>query len=88
MISTLMGMMLQKFDETKFVEQHTRWEFDIAKYEWVTTERLQELLKTTLLVTKTSGPMYRYLCVQQNDAHTYEETKAIVVNYCWTTSLR
>lgn len=84
-ISTLIRIMLQKLDETKFVEQLMRWEFDIAEYERVTAERLPELLKTTLLFTKISGPAYGDLGMQVNDANPHEET--IVVKWCRTISL-
>lgn len=87
MTSTIMRNMLQKFDASKFVEQLARWEFDIEAYEKVTMVRLPELLQTTLLITKTSGSMYRFWCMQVTGDRTYEETKAIVVNYCKTTSL-
>lgn len=67
MISTLMILMLQRFDDAKFVEQLMIWEFDIAEYD---TGNLHDLLKTTLPAMKTSGPMCRYLCMQVSGVHT------------------
>ena len=72
MISTLMRIVQQRFDETRFVEQLTKWEFDIAEFEKVTADHLPDLLKTTLLIIKTSGSMYRYLCMQINELVTYQ----------------
>lgn len=40
----LMRSVLQKFDEAKFGEQLTKWEFVIFGYERVTNERLPQLL--------------------------------------------
>lgn len=71
MISMLMRIMLPNCDEAKFVEHITRWPCDTAAYERVVIDRLLELLKPTLLITKTSGPMYRDLCMQVNVVHKY-----------------
>lgn len=38
MISTLMRIVLQKFDEAEFIEELTKSEFDISEYEQVTGE--------------------------------------------------
>lgn len=46
---------LQRFGENEFIEQPTRCEFDISEYERVTLEKLPELLKTTLLITRAVG---------------------------------
>lgn len=62
-ISTLMRIVMQKYDEAKFIEQLAKWEFDISECGRVTSERPPEMLTTTLLVTKTTGPMYRHLCM-------------------------
>lgn len=35
MMSTLMRVVLQNFDENNFIEQLTKWEFDISEYERV-----------------------------------------------------
>lgn len=64
---------------TSFLEQLTKLEFDILECERVTQEQRSDLLKTALLTTKTSGPMYRYLCMQINDLASYEQTEAIAV---------
>lgn len=45
------------------------------------------LLKTTVLITKASGGISCYLCVQVNDLVNYQQTNANVVNYCKTPSL-
>lgn len=59
MTSTQMLIVPQKFGEARFIEQLIQWEVDITEYEGVTKERLPHLLKE-LLVTKTTGGMYRY----------------------------
>lgn len=41
MISMLMRIMLQKFDERKFVESPTHWELGIAEYDRVTAGRIR-----------------------------------------------
>lgn len=78
-ISMLMRIVRQKFDENRLVEQLTMWNFEISECEGITTERLPNLLKTTLLILNTSGGMYRYLCMQVNNLANYQRTKASVV---------
>lgn len=34
------------------------------------------MLETALLITKTSRPIYRYLCMHVNGVHAYEEMKS------------
>lgn len=85
MNSTLMRIVLQKFDEAKFVEELTKWAFYISEYDRATNERLPASLKTTLLATKTSGPTYRYLCMSIDDPRGIIQTM-VVVNYCRTST--
>lgn len=56
--NTLMRIVLQQFDESIFADQLTKREVYM---------RLPGLLKTTLLVTETAGPLYRYLCMSIDD---------------------
>lgn len=74
MIIVLMSMVLREFVGKQFIEQLTKWEFDISVYERVPSERLPELRKTTLLVTKTNGAMYRCLCMQIDDLASSQKT--------------
>lgn len=72
MISTLINIVLQKFGDNQFMEQLTKWELDISEY---------DLLKATLLATKTSGAVYRYLCMQIGGLTTYQKAKTMIVNF-------
>lgn len=47
----------------------------------MTTDMLPELLKTTSLITKTRGAMYRDFCLQIDDLATYQKTTLMVMNY-------
>lgn len=69
MSSTLARLVLQKFDETKVIDQLTKWGGggDISEYERVALESLPELLKTTWSIMRSSGAMYRWLCLQIDD---------------------
>lgn len=82
MIFTLMRIVLQKLGENRFIDHINKWEFDISEHERVTTVRLRALLKTTLLITKSSDGMYRELCMQVNDLLNYRQAEAPVVNHC------
>lgn len=72
MNSTLMRFVLQKFGEKKFINQLIKWELDISEYGRVMQVQLPELLKIMLLISKTSGAMYRYLCMQIDDLTAYK----------------
>lgn len=67
MTSTQMCIVLQQFDWNRFIEQRSKWEFDISEHEGVTTDRRSQVLKMTILSAKTNGDMYRDLCMQAND---------------------
>lgn len=45
MITTLMRIVLQMFDENTCIEQLTKFKFDISECERVTSERLPELFR-------------------------------------------
>lgn len=59
LISPLMRNVLREFDKGKFTEQLTKLEFDISENESGYKHIIPELLKTTMLITKTSVAMYR-----------------------------
>lgn len=86
MLSTLMRIMLNVRRLNICKTTPALGVFELAGYERMTAERLPELLKTTLLITRTSGPVYRYLCLLVSDIHTYQKAKTIVV-HCRTTTL-
>lgn len=58
MMITWMRIVLHNFEDNK---QPTKWAFDTSGYDRVASERLPELLKTTLMISKSSGAMYRYV---------------------------
>lgn len=66
---------------------HRAAHFDISAYERVTLGKLPGLLKTTLLITKNSGAMHCYLCMQIGDPTKYQRAKTMIVNYCRTSTL-
>lgn len=39
-----------------------------------------------VLITKTSGALYHFLCIEISDLATYQKTKLVVVSYCNTSS--
>lgn len=75
------------FDENKFIEKLTKRDFEVAAYERESMEKLPELLKTTLRMTKTSGAMCRYLFMDISGMAIYQQAKATMFNYCKTSSL-
>lgn len=52
-----MRIFQQQLSEDKFIDMLTKWEFDISEHGRVSTERLLELLKLTLLTSKMSVAM-------------------------------
>lgn len=48
MISTLLRVILPKFEYHKSIKQLAKWEFGISEHELVIQDKMPELLKTTL----------------------------------------
>lgn len=84
--STWMRIVPQNFDENDFSELLTDRGFGTSEYKRVAQDKLPDLLKTTLLISKTSGAMYRYLCMQLDDLTTCQRANTMIVNYCGTSA--
>lgn len=87
MTTTLTRILLLKFDDNNLMEHITKWEIDTSDYERVKSDKLSELLKTTSLISNTSGAMYRYFFRPADEFTTYQNTNMMIVSYRRTLQL-
>lgn len=71
MITSMVNIVFQQCTENGCIEHVTKWEFEVSEYDWGISERLPDLLRATLLISKTSGAMIRYLCMHTCDLTTH-----------------
>lgn len=48
LITMLRTIVLQKFEENKFIDQLSKWEFVISEHKGLTSERLPEILQNNV----------------------------------------
>jgi hypothetical protein len=70
-----------KFDEKSMLDSIISWEYDVSVFERAVGTPVHELLKISLLVAKTSGPLQEHLCLTVGSMTCYAEVKAAVTYY-------
>lgn len=88
MITTLMKIVNQKFDENHLAQSLTTLEYDVAELERSAETQLPDLLKTTFLIMAVIGGVHKYQCLNIEEVITYEHARKIVLNYSKTSQMQ
>ena len=68
-----------QFDEQKFENSFTTWEFQLSKYEQDNNTLLPDAVKIAVLLHETKGPLQQYLQLQAGNITTYAQIRSMVI---------
>ena len=69
-VGYLTKLLKPQFNENKFEESFTTWEFEIARYERDNQAPIPDNIKIAILLNETKGPLQQYLQLRAGAIHT------------------
>ena len=79
-IGYLTKLLKPQFDEHKFEESYTAWEFEVTRYERDNNTTLPDNVKIAILLNETKGPLQQHLQLQAGSITTYAQIRSLTWN--------
>ena len=73
--------MKPQFNENKFEESFTTWEFEIARYERDNQAPIPDNIKIAILLNETKGPLQQYLQLRAGAIQRYADIRELILEY-------
>ena len=80
-IGYLTKLLKPQFDEHKFEESYTTWEFEVTRYERDNNTTLPDNVKIAILLNETKGPLQQHLQLQAGSITTYAQIRSLILEY-------
>ena len=80
-VGYLTKLLKPQFNENKFEESFTTWEFEIARYERDNQAPIPDNIKIAILLNETKGPLQQYLQLRAGAIQRYADIRELILEY-------
>ena len=80
-VGYLTKLLKPQFNENKFEESFTTWEFEIARYERDNQAPIPDNIKIAMLLNETKGPLQQYLQLRAGAIQRYADIRELILEY-------
>ena len=80
-VGYLTKLLKPQFDEQKFEESFTTWEFEIARYERDNQAPIPDNIKIAVLLNETKGALQQHLQLRAGTIQRYADVRELILEY-------